>query len=166
MWEVSPLGLGGTSPTGQGICRAPGARDRSGQRYSSEVARSQASPRSLPLTRRSRRVGWLVAVLALAAPLGLAACGSSGPPTPSDPVLAQGQQIYSARCASCHGADGGGGIAPALAGRMTERFPDPADQIALIAGGVPGTSMRAFEDVLSAEEIDAVVRYTRESLNG
>lgn len=110
---------------------------------------------------------WLVAALALAAPLGLAACGgSSGPPTPSDPVLAQGQQVFNARCASCHGVDGGGGIAPALAGRMTERFPDPADQIALVAGGVPGTSMRAFEDVLSPEEIDAVVRYTRESLNG
>jgi mono/diheme cytochrome c family protein len=36
--------------------------------------------------------------------------------------------------------------------------------VALVAGGVPGTSMRAFEDVLSAEEIEAVVRYTRESL--
>lgn len=108
----------------------------------------------------------MVAVLALAAPLGFAACGSSGPPTPSDPVLAQGQQIYAARCASCHGVGGGGGIAPALAGRMTERFPDPADQVALIAGGISGTSMRAFGDVLSAEEIDAVVRYTRESLSG
>jgi len=97
-------------------------------------------------------------------PLALAGCGSSSTPTPSDPFLAQGQQVFNARCASCHGADGGGGIAPALAGRMVERFPDPADQVALIAGGVPGTSMRAFEDVLSAEEIEAVVRYTRESL--
>jgi len=106
----------------------------------------------------------LVAAVLLATPIALAACGSSGPPTPSDPVLAQGQQVFTARCASCHGVDGGGGIAPALAGRMTERFPDPADQVALITNGVPGTSMRAFEDVLSAEEIDAVVRYTRESL--
>jgi cytochrome c oxidase subunit 2 len=94
----------------------------------------------------------------------VSACGSSGPPTPSDPVLAQGQQIYQARCASCHGANGGGGIAPALAGRMVERFPDQADQIALVTNGVSGTSMRAFGEVLSAEEIAAVVRYTRESL--
>lgn len=113
-----------------------------------------------------RVAGRGAALVVLAATGLLGACGSSGPPTPSDPVLAQGQQVFAARCASCHGIDGGGGIAPALAGRMTERFPDPADQIALIAGGVPGTSMRAFEDVLSAEEIDAVVRYTRESLNG
>jgi mono/diheme cytochrome c family protein len=47
---------------------------------------------------------------------------------------------------------------------MTERFPDVADQVALVSNGVSGTSMRAFSDVLSAEEIDAVVRYTRESL--
>lgn len=47
---------------------------------------------------------------------------------------------------------------------MTERFPDKADQIALLTNGVSGTSMRAFDEVLSAAEIDAVVRYTRESL--
>jgi mono/diheme cytochrome c family protein len=93
-------------------------------------------------------------------------CSAGGPPTPNDPVLAQGQQIYTARCASCHGVSGGGGIGPALAGRMTERFPDSADQAALIANGVQGTSMRAFGEVLSASEIEAVVRYTRETLNG
>lgn len=113
--------------------------------------------------RRARRVAAALLV-AVVAPVGLGACGASGPPTPSDPVLAQGQQIYVARCASCHGRDGGGGIAPALAGRMTERFPNVADQVALVAGGVPGTSMRAFDAVLSPEEIEAVVRYTRESL--
>lgn len=104
-----------------------------------------------------------VAVAGLAIGAG---CSAGGPATPSDPVLAQGQEIYTARCASCHGVSGGGGIGPALAGRMTERFPDIADQIALVANGVQGTSMRAFDDVLSASEIDAVVRYTRESLTG
>jgi mono/diheme cytochrome c family protein len=49
---------------------------------------------------------------------------------------------------------------------MTERFPNVADQTALLVNGVQGTSMRAFGDVLTAEEIDAVVRYTRETLNG
>lgn len=107
----------------------------------------------------------MVAGLSVVA-LALASCSSDGPATPSDPVLAQGQQVYNARCASCHGAGGGGGIAPALAGRMTERFPDINDQIALVTNGVSGTSMRAFGDVLSADDIDAVVRYTRESLTG
>lgn len=105
----------------------------------------------------------VVAVAGLALGVG---CSSGGPATPSDPVLAQGQQIYTARCASCHGVAGGGGIGPALAGRMTERFPDVADQVALLTNGVQGTSMRAFGDVLTAAEIDAVVRYTRESLTG
>lgn len=93
-------------------------------------------------------------------------CSQQSPPTPSDPVLAQGQQIFTARCASCHGTAGGGGIAPTLAGRMTERFPDIDDNIALVANGVPGTSMRAFADILGPDELEAVVRYTRESLNG
>lgn len=115
----------------------------------------------------TRRIGSAVAAVVLAAGVVvLAACGADVPATPSDPVLAQGQQIYGARCASCHGAAGGGGIAPALAGRMTERFPDIDDNIALVAGGVPGTSMRAFADILSPEEIEAVVLYTRETLTG
>jgi cytochrome c oxidase subunit 2 len=112
------------------------------------------------------KVRCAVVVGLCAAALAAASCSSGGPATPSDPVLAQGQQVYNARCASCHGAGGGGGIAPALAGRMTERFPDIDDQIALINNGVSGTSMRAFGDVLSADEINAVVRYTRESLTG
>ncbi len=107
----------------------------------------------------------VIVVAAGALALG-AGCAGGGPATPSDPVLAQGQQIYTARCASCHGVAGGGGIGPALAGRMTERFPNVADQTALLVNGVQGTSMRAFGDVLTAEEIDAVVRYTRETLNG
>jgi cytochrome c oxidase subunit II len=101
--------------------------------------------------------------LGLAVAVIVGAC-SSGPSVPDDPVLAQGQEIYQARCASCHGATGGGGLGPRLAGRMTERFPDIADQIALVTNGVRGTNMRAFGEVLSPEEIEAVVRYTREAL--
>lgn len=108
----------------------------------------------------------MAAMVMAAGAMAVAACGADTPATPSDPVLAQGQQIYGARCASCHGASGGGGIAPQLAGRMTERFPDINDNIALVAGGVPGTSMRAFADILSPEEIEAVVLYTRETLTG
>ena len=47
---------------------------------------------------------------------------------------------------------------------MLERFPKEADQIALVTNGVSGTSMRAFGELLTPEEITAVVRYTRESL--
>lgn len=105
--------------------------------------------------------------LALAAALGLAAlvgCSSDSPSTPSDPVLAQGQDVYNRQCAQCHGTSGGGGVGPALAGVLEERYPDIADQMAIIAEGRPGTNMPAFKDRLSAEEIEAVARYERESL--
>lgn len=153
--------MGQVSPSEGGHVAPARAEDAHGGRYSSGVVAAQVAS---PSPRRRRRMIGLAVAATVALPLFLAACGSSSTPTPSDPFLAQGQQVFKARCASCHGADGGGGIAPALAGRMVERFPDPADQVALVAGGVPGTSMRAFEDVLSAEEIEAVVRYTRESL--
>lgn len=93
-----------------------------------------------------------------------AGCAGESPPTPTDPQLAEGQGIYQRHCATCHGVTGGGGSAPALAGRMTERFPDPADQLALVRNGVPGTGMRAFDDVLTPDELDAVVAYTRDAL--
>lgn len=111
-----------------------------------------------------RRVVLIAGVMVLA--LASWGCSQQSPPTPGDPVLAQGQQIYTARCASCHGTAGGGGIAPALAGRMTERFPNIDDNIALVANGIPGTSMRAFSDILEPAELEAVVRYTRETLDG
>jgi mono/diheme cytochrome c family protein len=113
---------------------------------------------------RTSLVRVMVAGGALAVVMALSACGGGESATPDDPVLAQGQEVYRSRCASCHGANGGGGLAPRLAGRMTERFPDSADQVALVTNGVAGTSMRAFGEVLSAEQIDAVVRYTREAL--
>lgn len=92
------------------------------------------------------------------------ACSAQEVAVPDDPVLASGQQVYQARCASCHGPTGNGGLGPPLAGITAERYPDVADNIAVVANGIPGTSMRAFDTILSPEEITAVVRYTRESL--
>ena len=90
------------------------------------------------------------------------ASGGSSEAVPSDPVLAQGQQIYRANCASCHGQAGGGGIGPKLAGLVEKRYPDIADQEAVIANG--RSSMPKFGSRLSAEEINAVARYEREAL--
>jgi mono/diheme cytochrome c family protein len=78
------------------------------------------------------------------------------------PANAEGAAIYADTCARCHGADGQGATAPALAGTVVERFPDPADQIAFVTQG-SGT-MPAFGNDLSPEEIEAVVSYTREDL--
>lgn len=104
----------------------------------------------------------LVVVLGLTG-LVLVACGSDdAAPVPSDPVLAQGQQVYKARCQSCHGSKGQGGTGMKLAGRMTSVFPDIADQIDVIAEG--RGSMPGWKNELSAEEIEAVARYERECL--
>jgi mono/diheme cytochrome c family protein len=76
---------------------------------------------------------------------------------------AEGAAVYSTRCSACHGADGGGGRGPALGGgAVVEAFPDAADQIAVVTSGRGG--MPSFGDDLSAEEIEAVVAYTRTGL--
>lgn len=95
----------------------------------------------------------------------VAACsgGGSTPAAPSDdPVLVEGQQIYSQNCASCHGAAGGGGYGKKLAGVVTTNYPNIDDQIALITNGKG--AMPSFSKKLTAEQILAVSRYTREVL--
>jgi cytochrome c oxidase subunit II len=92
----------------------------------------------------------------------ISACGDGSPPVPDDPVLAQGQQVYNRRCAACHGSGGGGGSAPRLKGVIADRY-TLERHLQIVTEGV-GSRMPAFGDELSAEEIDAVVRYEREGL--
>jgi mono/diheme cytochrome c family protein len=74
-----------------------------------------------------------------------------------------GASIYSSRCASCHGADGGGSFGPALGGGVAvQTFPDPKDQEAVVANG--RGSMPSFAGSLTPEQITAVVEYTRTGL--
>ena len=87
----------------------------------------------------------------------------AGPDGSADPVLLTGRDIFSTRCATCHGADGGGGQGPKLDdGRVLDSFPDLADQVTVIGEG--RGAMPGFDGLLSHEEIEAVVRYTREVL--
>ena len=107
--------------------------------------------------------------------------------TITDPVVAQGEEIYASRCASCHGAAGQGGSGRPLADSVILTFPDIADHIAFVANGSPpeGTpygspdrpggqhiarsqgfgQMPAWAGTLSEDEILAVVRYEREVLD-
>jgi mono/diheme cytochrome c family protein len=84
------------------------------------------------------------------------------PPVSGDPVQDDGARIFAARCSGCHGAQGQGLSGPQLAGMVVERFPDPADQAAVIASGRNG--MPAFGSRLTAEELNAVVEFTRTRL--
>jgi mono/diheme cytochrome c family protein len=108
------------------------------------------------------RVTAILGAFVVATALVLAACGSSEPEaTPSDPVLARGQEIYRKNCASCHGSKGGGGSGVKLAGVVASRYPNIEDHETVIRDGIePG--MPGWGDRLSPEDIEAVARWERE----
>lgn len=74
-----------------------------------------------------------------------------------------GASLFQANCASCHGADGSGGVGPQLSGgAVLHDFPNEADQITFVANGrgiMPG-----FATALSPAQLKAVVDYTRTGL--
>jgi mono/diheme cytochrome c family protein len=104
----------------------------------------------------------VAAVVAVSAVVMVACGGGDSGPTPKDPVLAQGQQVFKAHCQTCHGNKGQGGTGMKLAGRMTQVYPNIAAQIAVIENG--SSSMPAWKNSLSAADINAVARYERECL--
>lgn len=104
----------------------------------------------------------MLVVAAAAAVLALSACSSDAPATPTDPVLAEGQDIYNRQCASCHGTSGQGGVGASMEGVADRLTLD--EHMATVANGREGTSMPAFKDRLTPEEIEAVSRYEREVL--
>lgn len=73
---------------------------------------------------------------------------------PAGPV--DGQTVYEANCARCHGDDGSGGRGSSLIGIATEQ-PDTAAGIEQVQLG--GSGMPAFGNTLTAEEIEAAVDY-------
>jgi mono/diheme cytochrome c family protein len=99
--------------------------------------------------------------------------------------LTTGATVYTA-CASCHGATGGGGVGPKLAGGdVIAAFPDPAQQLRWVMLGTAGYQaegtptygedkkpvggigvMPAQIDGLTSEQLLAVVRHERETLSG
>lgn len=105
----------------------------------------------------------LASVAAMA--FALSACGGVAPEVAdgSDPALFEGRTVWTGRCASCHGASGGGGRGPKLnEGRVVDRFPEVSRQEALILNG--RGAMPSFAGRLSDEQISSVTRYTREVL--
>jgi len=109
---------------------------------------------------RTSRGPIFVALTALPIALVAACSSSEGPSRPSDPVLAQGYDVYQARCASCHGNEGQGGAGLNLQ-KVEDRLTED-QHIQVVTKG--RSSMPAYESVLTPEEIQAVVRYEREEL--
>jgi mono/diheme cytochrome c family protein len=77
--------------------------------------------------------------------------------------LAAGAAIFKTNCSGCHGPSGEGVIGPKLAnGAVVAKYPNAANEVAVVSNG-RGT-MPAWSGKLTAAQIEAVVRYTREGL--
>lgn len=92
-------------------------------------------------------------------------CTASASPEvdPQDVELVLGRRTYVNNCVACHGATGDGGIGNQINTReILELYPTIEDQIEIVTDG--RNRMPSFGARLSEEEIDAVVRYSRETL--
>ena len=92
----------------------------------------------------------------------------SSQPEPSIPqnILDPGAQVYSQRCAQCHGKDGGGdgpaaGQFPIAPTNFHIQRPDPAASLRALRNGIEGTPMAAWTTELSEAELSAVAYYVR-----
>ena len=93
--------------------------------------------------------------------------------------VTQGEAIYIERCSACHGIEGNGQgpaaerlfIKPRdftrdeykIKSTQGDEFPSRDDLIAIIADGMPGTSMPAWDDELNEDEIGDVADYIQQS---
>ena len=144
--------------------------------------------------RRRRIPAWAMGVLAIIPLWGVLYIGAFGPRPVEDEGPPDGSSIFANNCSSCHGATGGGGVGPKLAGgEVTKTFPDKyadgttdgveahIDWVTNGSGPHKGQGygdparegglhiaatggMPAFGGQLSPEEIEAVVTYEREGL--
>ena len=77
-------------------------------------------------------------------------------------LMAQGKQVYMARCAACHQPNGAGlpGVFPSLIGSPIIKGA-VSGHLDMVLNGKPGTAMQAFAKQLTATEIAAVVTFER-----
>ncbi|HXV42526.1 MAG TPA: c-type cytochrome [Anaerolineae bacterium] len=108
---------------------------------------------------------------------GIAVAGE--PAAPLAQEVSQGQTIYEQRCAACHGVNGDGQgpgaerlfIKPRdftrdeykIKSTAGDEFPTRDDLIRVISKGMPGSSMPAWEGVLTQGEIGAVTDYIQQN---
>lgn len=112
----------------------------------------------------------LLAVAAMGV-LFLAGCHAPhGQPQPGSETIAPNNvsdfgTLYGENCAGCHGAEGRGGAAVALADPVYLAIAEPALLHRVIAIGVPGTAMPAFAQssggMLTDKQIDIIAKEIR-----
>lgn len=87
------------------------------------------------------------------------------PATGTPPALVSGKDLYTDKCAACHGINRQGtpGFAPSLLPEQHGHHSDDEIRNA-ISDGLPGTAMPAFKGSLSSEQIDALVQLIKSPL--
>ena len=107
---------------------------------------------------------------ALAAILFLGCGAPHGQPRSGSEVLAPNEvlefgPLFAENCAACHGAEGRGGAAIALASPVYLSIADDASIRKVIAQGVPGTAMPAFAQsaggMLTDAQVDVITKEIR-----
>ena len=103
--------------------------------------------------------------------LSLSACSSPpGQPRKSSEILAPTEvtdfrSLYAENCSGCHGSDGRGGAAIALADPVYLAIADDASVHKVVANGVKGTSMPAFAQgaggMLTSKQVDLITTEMR-----
>ncbi|UCH42107.1 MAG: cytochrome c oxidase subunit II [Gammaproteobacteria bacterium] len=80
-------------------------------------------------------------------------------------LIAQGETVYQANCAACHGPTGAGipGAFPAMTGSAIVTGPIDA-HIDIVLNGKAGTAMAAYKGQLSDVDLAAVITFERNSL--
>ncbi len=80
-----------------------------------------------------------------------------------DATLLAGRKVFSAECASCHGARGQGGVGPTFQdGRLLRDYPNAEDQVTFVSNG--RGVMPSFAGVLTHTQLEQVVAYERQVL--
>ncbi|QQX80589.1 cytochrome c oxidase subunit II [Shewanella sp. KX20019] len=105
---------------------------------------------------------WLIAQKEQASNAEAAAQAALSQTLTMEELMAQGEQIYLARCAACHQPNGAGlpGVFPSLIASPIIKGPI-ADHIDIVSNGMTGTAMQAFAKQLTATEIAAVITFER-----
>lgn len=136
-------------------------------------------------TEPGRRTGipaWMMPILLLLPLWAIVYMGAFGESSTASGEVS-GAQVYSQRCAVCHGASGGGGVGPKLTGEVTLTFPVEADHLAFVSSGSAVIKGQPYGDParpggqhvarsggmppfgnLPPEELAAVVKFEREGL--
>jgi len=80
-------------------------------------------------------------------------------------LLTQGETVYKANCAVCHGATGAGipGAFPALTNSPIATG-DAAEHMNIVMNGRSGTAMAAYKTQLNDIDLAAVITFERNSL--